>query len=125
MKIFFVLIILAQIIFLTSCQTINKKAQDALNKETKELSGYLNQPVSELKIFMGKPDKVIINDQGSELLIYISKKYKIPDNLQDIGKGIKFDRVILSNFRYFWKMLENLKFCKKKINLRKFTRIHP
>ena len=77
MKIFFVLIILAQIIFLTSCQTINKKAQDALNKETKELSGYLNQPVSELKIFMGKPDKVIINDQGSELLIYISKKYKI------------------------------------------------
>ena len=69
------------LIFLTflfsGCQTIENKSQSAIKKENEKLSKFLQQPESELKIVMGLPDKVIHDEKGSEILVYISKKYNI------------------------------------------------
>ena len=62
---------------LSSCQTIENKSQQAIKKENKKLSKFLQQPESELKIVMGEPDEITYNDKGSKLFIYISKKYNI------------------------------------------------
>ena len=71
----FIAILLA--CFLFGCQTIENKSQDAIKKENKKLSQFLQQPESELKIVMGEPDKVIKDEKGSTFLIYIKKKYNI------------------------------------------------
>ena len=60
-----------------SCQTIETKSQDTIKKENIKLSKFLQQPESELKIAMGKPDKITYDDNGSKYLIYIKKKYNI------------------------------------------------
>jgi len=61
----------------SSCQTVENKSQQAIKKENEKLSKFLQQPESELKIVMGKPDKITYDDKGSKLFIYISKKYNI------------------------------------------------
>ena len=63
--------------FLSGCQTIENKSQEVITKENKKLSIFLQKPVAELKIAMGKPDKIISQDNGSQFLIYKSKKFKI------------------------------------------------
>ena len=65
------------IILISGCKTIENKSQDAIKKENKKLSQFLQQPASELKMVMGKPDKVIKDEKGSTFLIYIKKKYNI------------------------------------------------
>jgi len=65
------------VFLLSSCQTIEKKSQDAIKKENEKLSKFLQQPESELKIVMGEPDDVIYDDQGSKFFIYTKKKYNI------------------------------------------------
>jgi len=74
MKIF---ILFLFFLLLSGCQTIEKKSQIVIEKENKKLSKFLQQPESELKIVMGKPDEIIFNDSGSKFFIYIKKKYKI------------------------------------------------
>ena len=61
----------------SACQTIEKKSQSAVKKENEKLSKFLQQPESELKIVMGKPDSIIKDDKGSTFLVYIKKKYNI------------------------------------------------
>ena len=65
------------VFLLSSCQTIEKKSQDAIKKENEKLSKFLQQPESELKIVMGKPDSIIKDDKGSTFLVYTKKKYNI------------------------------------------------
>ena len=77
MKIFFKLVWLIGFLILVSCQAIENKSQQVLKKENEKLSKFLNQPESELKIVMGKPDKIIIDDKGTRFLIYVSTKYKL------------------------------------------------
>ena len=60
-----------------ACATIENKSQQVVKKENEKLSKFLNQPESELKIVMGKPDKIIIDEKGVRFLVYISTKYKI------------------------------------------------
>ena len=60
-----------------ACTTIENKSQQVVKKENEKLSKFLNQPESELKIVMGKPDKIIIDEKGVRFLVYISTKYKI------------------------------------------------
>ena len=64
--------------FLSNCQTINQKTDEIVKKENKKLSKFIGQPVSELKIVMGKPTSVSKSETGSKLLIYKTKKYGIP-----------------------------------------------
>ena len=59
------------------CQTIEKKSQSAIKKESEKLSKFIQQPESELKIVMGEPDSIIKDDKGSTFLVYTTKKYNI------------------------------------------------
>jgi len=72
---FFIIVSLG--FFLHSCTTIDKKANKAISKEEVELSKWLNQPISELKIEFGKPDLVEETSDGKTFLVYKSKKYLI------------------------------------------------
>ena len=65
------------VFLLSSCQTIEKKSQDAIEKENEKLSRFLQQPESELKIVMGEPDEIKHDDMGSKFFIYTKKKYGI------------------------------------------------
>ena len=74
MKLFFTLLL---VFLLTSCQTIEDKTEKIGKKEIKEISKFLQQPESELKIEMGEPDEVRFNEKGSKFFIYKKKKYGI------------------------------------------------
>ena len=76
-KTFNLLLIICISLFLNSCQTVSKKIDKNVEKETEELSRWLNQPESELKIVFGIPDKIEFTDKGTRKYIYISKKLKI------------------------------------------------
>ena len=62
---------------LNSCQTVDNKSQKAIKKENEKLSKFLQQPESELKIVMGKPDAITYDNKGSKFFIYTKKKYNI------------------------------------------------
>ena len=64
-------------LFLNSCQTVSEKIDKNVEKEEKELSKWLNQPESELKIVFGLPNKIEFTDQGTRNYIYITEKLKI------------------------------------------------
>ena len=72
-----ILILFVFLTSLTSCQTVSERIDKNVEKEEKELSKWLNQPESELKIVFGSPDKIEFTDQGSRNYIYITKKLKI------------------------------------------------
>ena len=65
------------VILLSGCQTIENKSQEIGKKEVKEISKFLQQPESELKIEMGEPDEVKYDAKGSKFFIYKKKKYGI------------------------------------------------
>ena len=78
MKYFFVCFAaIVAFIFLSSCQTVSKKIDDNTSKEEQELSKWLNQPETDLKIIFGKPDKIEFLNSGNRHYIYISEKLKI------------------------------------------------
>ena len=62
---------------LNSCQTIEKKTDEIGKREIRELSKFLQQPESELKIEMGQPDEIARDEKGSKFYIYKKKKYGI------------------------------------------------
>ena len=72
-----ILILFILLTGLTSCQTVSEKIDKNVKKEEKELSKWLNQPESELKIVFGSPDKIEFTDQGTRNYIYITEKLKI------------------------------------------------
>ena len=57
------------LLLFNGCQTIENKSQKALKKENEELSKFLQQPESELKIVMGEPDEIKHDDMGSKYFI--------------------------------------------------------
>ena len=65
------------VILLSGCQTIENKSQEIGKKEVKEISKFIQQPESELKIVMGEPDEIKYDDKGSKFFIYKKKKYGI------------------------------------------------
>ena len=74
MKILYVILL---VLVLGSCQTIEKKSQEAIKKENEKLSKYLQKRETDLKIEMGIPDEIIYNDMGVKFLIYKKKKFNI------------------------------------------------
>ena len=74
MKLFFSIL---AVFLLSGCQTIENKADKIGKKEIKEISKFLQQPESELKIVMGEPNSIIKDDKGSTFLVYTKKKYNI------------------------------------------------
>ena len=77
-KITFVLfIIFSSLILFTACQSVSKKIDEKTLQEEKELSKWLNNPESELKIVYGQPDKIEFLETRNRYYIYSSKKYNI------------------------------------------------
>ena len=77
MRIIFILFFVCSLFLFSSCQTVENKSQQAIKKENEELSKFLQQPESELKIVMGEPDEIKHDDMGSKFFIYTKKKYSI------------------------------------------------
>ena len=64
------------LILISGCETVKNKSDEIIKKENKKLSQFIGQPVSELKIVMGKPDDEGVSETGSKLLIYKKKKIR-------------------------------------------------
>ena len=77
MKIIYTIFLITFLFVISGCQTIEKKSQSAIKKENEKLSKFIQQPESELKIVMGKPDSIIKDDKGSTFIVYTKKKYNI------------------------------------------------
>ena len=77
MKIIHTLLLIIFLFLFSGCQTVETKSQRAIKKENEKLSKFLQQPESELKIVMGKPDKITYDDKGAKFFIYTSKRYNI------------------------------------------------
>ena len=77
-KLFVFLFGITLIILISSCKTIKEKTDEIAKKENKKLSQFIGQPVSELKIVMGKPREISKTETGSKLFIYNTTKYGIP-----------------------------------------------
>ena len=56
MKKLFLVKFIFLLVFLSGCQSINKKSEEIIKKENEKLSKFIGQPESELKIVMGNPD---------------------------------------------------------------------
>ena len=67
------IILLGLFLFIIGCNTIKNKTDDIVKKENEKLSQFIGQPVSELKIVMGIPDKEEKNELGLEVLFYKTK----------------------------------------------------
>ena len=65
------------LVFISACETVKKKSNEAVEKENKKLSKFIGQPESELKIVMGNPTEESKNEKGSRILVYKNKKYGI------------------------------------------------
>ena len=65
------------VFLISSCQSIENKADKVGKREIKEISKFLQQPESELKIEMGEPDEITHDAKGSKFYIYKKKKYGI------------------------------------------------
>ena len=65
------------VFLLFGCQAIEDKAENIGKKEVKEISKFLQQPESELKIAMGEPDEIRHDEKGSKFFIYKKKRYGI------------------------------------------------
>ncbi len=74
MNFFFIVLL---VFMIAGCQTIENKADKIGKREIKEISKFLQQPESELKIEMGEPDKITNDEKGSKFYIYKKKKYGI------------------------------------------------
>ena len=61
------------VVLLSGCQTADKIGK----KEIKEISKFLQQPESELRIVMGEPDEITHDEKGSKFFVYRKKKYGI------------------------------------------------
>ena len=77
MKKLFLVKFIFLLVFLSGCQSINKKSEEIIKKENEKLSKFIQQPESELKIVMGEPDDIAYNDKGSKFFVYTKKKYGI------------------------------------------------
>ena len=67
-------------VFLLSCETVQNKADEVIQKEDKYLIKFLNKKKDLLFAEFGYPDLIIPNDgepTGSGKIVYISKKYGI------------------------------------------------
>ena len=63
---------------LSGCQTIKQKTDAIVEKENQKLSKYIGKSSSVLQIDLGKPDEDFKNEKGNLVLVYNTKKYRIP-----------------------------------------------
>ncbi len=62
---------------LTSCQTIQDKTDNIVEKENKRLTKLIGKTSKDLRLELGEPDEDFKNIRGNLELIYKTKKYGI------------------------------------------------
>ena len=62
---------------LTSCQTIQDKTDNIVEKENKRLTKLIGKTSKDLRLELGEPDEDFKNIKGNLELIYKTKKYGI------------------------------------------------
>ena len=80
MKIVINLFLVLLIVLLSSCKTVQNKADEVIQKEDKYLMKFLNKKKDLLIAEFGYPDLTMPNDgepSSSGKIVYISKKYGI------------------------------------------------
>ena len=77
MKSIFTIFLLPLLFALFACQAIEDKTDKIGKRELKEITKFLQQPESELKIEMGEPDEIVTDEKGSKFYVYKKKKYGI------------------------------------------------
>ena len=77
MKRLFLIKLIFLLIIISGCETVKNKSDEIIKKENKKLSQFIGQPVSELKIVMGKPDNETKSETGAKILVFKKKKYGI------------------------------------------------
>ena len=76
-KLLTIFIVIVAPIYLFSCQAVTKKIDETTEQEEKELSKWLNQSESELKIVFGIPDEIEFTNGTSRYYIYYTERLKI------------------------------------------------
>ena len=66
------------LLFLSGCQTIQKKSDEVAEKENEKFGQYVGKQVSDLRMELGSPTEDYVNQLGNEMLVYKTKKYGIP-----------------------------------------------
>ena len=77
MKNLFLIKSLFLFLLFSGCQAIENKSEKIIKKENEELSKFIGQPETELKIVMGNPTKESKDNKGARILVYKNKKYGI------------------------------------------------
>ena len=77
MKNLFLINLFFLLFIFSGCQTIENKSEKIIKKENEELSKFIGQPETELKIVMGNPTAETHDNKGARILIYKNKKYGI------------------------------------------------
>ena len=72
MKIIYTIFLITFLFVISGCQTIEDKSK----KETEELSKFIGQPETELRIVMGNPTTETKDNKGARVLIYKNKKFR-------------------------------------------------
>tara|TARA_B100000029_G_scaffold271154_1_gene266290 strand:- start:61 stop:327 length:267 start_codon:yes stop_codon:yes gene_type:complete len=65
------------VFLISGCKTVNKKVDEASQKESEKLGKFLKKTESELKIEFGRPDLVEIANNKNKILVYYDSKFKI------------------------------------------------
>ena len=73
-KVFFLILL---IVITSNCKTIEKKSQEAISKENKKLSKFIQKSETILKVEMGIPDEIIYKENDTLIYVYEKKKYSI------------------------------------------------
>ena len=76
-KFLLILTIILSGTLLFACKTITTKIDEKTAKEEKELSKWISQPESELKIVFGTPDRVEFLKGRNRYYVYVTEKLKI------------------------------------------------
>tara|TARA_Y100001935_G_C17194508_1_gene451807 strand:+ start:421 stop:720 length:300 start_codon:yes stop_codon:yes gene_type:complete len=71
-------IIFCSLIFITACETIQKKSENIVKKENKNLSKFIGKSLKNLKDVLGNPNQDFKDEKGNLVLVYSTKKYGIP-----------------------------------------------
>ena len=76
-KFIFIFVFLTSLLLL-GCETVKKKTDAIVERDTLELSKYIGKSLEALKVDLGQTDEDFRNEKGNFELLYKTKKYGIP-----------------------------------------------
>jgi len=78
MRIIICIFFFTVLLTLTSCQTIKKKSDEVAERENEKFGLFVGKDANEMRMELGSPKEDYIAENGTEILVYKTKKYGIP-----------------------------------------------